>query len=293
MYSFDFRPCCPVCTETAIEELYVEPFISGSTGEFIREYYSDSIDFSHIGDALYVLSRCTACTLIFQRFVLGEEGLIFLYERAIDPIVSLAKRTSADDSYTIGLLADSGFVKNFFVDKRAEQLDVLDFGMGWGHWCLSAKNHGYNVFGAELSDNRKNFALENGVQIYSPLDEDSNQLFDFINIDQVLEHLTEPFFILNLLRSKLKKGGVMKVSVPNASADYRRFKAGKWLPGKDAFHPLEHVNGFNRSSIDSLVKRAGLRPLTLIEMIQARGLRSLATWIRRGMGNPNWYFKRD
>ena len=162
--------------------------------------------------------------------------------------------------------------------------------MGWGHWCLIAKRHGYNVFGAELSDNRKNYALQNGVQLCSPLDEDSNQLFDFINIDQVVEHLTDPLFILISLRKKLKNGGVIKISVPNASVDYQRFKAGKWLPGKDAFHPLEHVNGFNRLSIDSLVA-AGLRPLTLIEMIQARGLRSV-TWIRRRMGN-NWYFMRD
>lgn len=293
MYAFIERPCCPVCGGTKNEELYAEPFAVGGTGEFLKDYYENRLDINRMGEALYVLSRCAECTLIYQRFVLAEEGLSDLYERAIDPQASLAKRTTADESYARGLWIDSGYVMRFFSNRKPEQLDVLDFGMGWGHWCIGAKRHGYNVFGAELSDVRKDYALQNGVQLCTPLEKDDDQLFDFINTDQVVEHLMDPLIILRSLAGKLKKHGVIKIFVPNSPVDYRQVKAGRWRPAKDAFHPLEHVNGFNRLSIDFLARRVGLRPLTLTEMIKAKGVRGLAAWARRARGNPNWYFRRD
>ena len=293
MYTFIERSCCPVCGGVEHKELYAEPFATGATWEFLKDYYENRLDITQMGEARYVLLRCAACKLIYQRFVLAEEGLSDLYERAIDPQASLAKRTDADESYARGLWVDSGYVMRFFSERRPEQLDVLDFGMGWGHWCVGAKRHGYNVFGAELSEVRKDYALQNGVKLCAPLEKDNDQLFDFINTDQVVEHLTDPLKILSSLAQKLRKGGVIKIFVPNSPVDYRAIKAGRWRPAKDAFHPLEHVNGFNRFSIDVLARRAGLRALTLAEMVKAKGIRGLTAWTRRAIGDPNWYFRRD
>jgi len=293
MYTFIERKCCPVCGGVDVEKLYVEPFASGATGRFLEAYYEGRLKVDLLGDAVYELERCAVCLLIYQRFVLDSEGLEFLYEKAIDPEASLAKRTSADKSYSKGLSQDAGYVARFFKTKRASDLDVLDFGMGWGHWCVAARAHGYNVYGAELSENRRKYAQESGVQLCSPLDENNDQRFDFINTDQVFEHLTNPLEILLSLSEKLNQGGILKIFVPDTPKDYRSMKLGGWQPGKDAFHPLEHVNGFSQSSVDYLIRQAGLRPVTLKEILGAKGLRAAIAWLRRAKGNPNWFFKKD
>ena len=46
--------------------------------------------------------------------------------------------------------------------------------------------------------------------------------YDFINTEQVLEHVVDPYSVINLLASLLKDNGILKISVPNAKYHLRK-----------------------------------------------------------------------
>lgn len=291
MYNFVNRKNCPVCEQNDGKTLFVEKFSDGETGEFISNYYQDRISLKLLGDAEYRLIKCNNCLLIYQKYILDDDGMADLYERAIDPDQSLNKRERATSKYFTGLIADTYRIGKLLPNITPQDLRVLDFGMGWGHWCIAARSRGYTVMGAELSQKRIAFAQKNGTIVTDPFDPSENQCFDFINTDQVFEHLPNPRKILSQLVRKLNPGGILKIFVPNATRDETAMRLGRWTSRKDAFHPLEHINSYNRSSLDKLTSLEGLSPLTIFH--PALKQRVLHNIIRRSIGVPGWYFVKN
>ena len=88
--------------------------------------------------------------------------------------------------------------------------------MGWGHYCIASKALGFDVHGCELSDVRIKFAQMNGVKIIKNINELEDNYFDFINSEQVFEHLSDPSVIMKEFQRILKNDGVINISVPNS-----------------------------------------------------------------------------
>ena len=275
----------------ATETLYEEGFGEGKTFQFISEYYKGRVTAEQLGEGRYHLVRCSNCTLIFQKNILDDIGLLDLYERAIDPLESLNKRELASSDYFREVLRSASVLHTLFKPEVARDIRVLDFGMGWGHWAMAAKALGVSVVGAELSDKRLAFAESHGIQTVDPFGEEARGRYDFINTDQVFEHLDDPYKTLQMLVPSLKKYGVIKIFVPNPNLTYRKLRAKRWTPGKDAFHPLEHINAFNLRSLGEMARRAGLSPLRSEEV--STGVRQNAgNKLRRFLSAPSWYFRR-
>jgi SAM-dependent methyltransferase len=102
--------------------------------------------------------------------------------------------------------------------------------------------------------------------------EEMGQLrFDFINVDQVLEHLSDPLHVARRLAECLKPSALIKFSTPNNPELPRLLRAAQSsgddtvLDAKtlDSLLPLEHVNLFNDRSLKVLAQEAGLRPFRL------------------------------
>ena len=68
------------------------------------------------------------------------------------------------------------------------QLEVMDFGFGWAEWARVAHSFGCNVFGAELSEARVDYARSIGIMVID-WDEIANRRFHFINTEQIFERL--------------------------------------------------------------------------------------------------------
>ena len=152
--------------------------------------------------------------------------------------------------------------------KGDAQLRVLDFGMGWGAWCAMAMAMGCEVHGHESSPVRIAHAERAGVKVLS-WDDLPQHPMDFINSEQVFEHLADPLGALTHLASALAPGGLLKISVPDGADIKRRLAIGDWDAGEDSprsllsITPLQHVNCFSRRSLVELARRAGLAPATL------------------------------
>jgi SAM-dependent methyltransferase len=154
--------------------------------------------------------------------------------------------------------------------------------MGWGYWVKMAEAFGLEAHGAEVSESRLDHAERLGLNVLRP-EELAGHRFDFINTEQVFEHLPDPAGTALELAGLLRDGGILKVSVPTAIRVKRLLARGKWTgpgrnPMKDVF-PFQHINAFIHRSVIALGRRAGLEPVPIPARIRYR---YMPTWERPG-----------
>lgn len=186
-----------------------------------------------------------------------------LYSQWIEASSSLHKRESAGHAYFSRLSRSVKRLQHLFASRAPRSVKVLDFGMGWGHWAVSALGAGFSCDGVEISRERRVWAKARGVRSFGSLRGLRRGEYDFVNADQVFEHLADPLGVLKDLVRVMAPGGYIRISVPNPMRELIQIRLGRWTPRKGAFHPLEHLNAFGYRSISVLAKRAGLVPVTL------------------------------
>ena len=154
-------------------------------------------------------------------------------------------------------------------------LRVLDFGFGDASWCKMAKAYGLMVFGIEISTSAQVHARQLDIHVIQ-LDDLRKETFDYINCDQVFEHLSEPGEILERLIMSLKQSGLMIISVPNSNRMKSRIRKmrNRKISRNDIMplSPLEHVNTFTHDSLVRFAKKHNLelvRP-NLIQLYNAQ-----------------------
>jgi len=134
-----------------------------------------------------------------------------------------------------------------------EQLDVLDIGSGYGHTALALASRCRKVTGIEPCQEPARFALQlcqesnvaNAHFQHASLDDyTTDERFDLVILDNVLEHLPDQSGALDKIHSLLKPGGVLYLLVPN-----------KYWPIEVHYHlpflgwmPLEMANLYLRIS---------------------------------------------
>jgi 2-polyprenyl-3-methyl-5-hydroxy-6-metoxy-1,4-benzoquinol methylase len=198
-----------------------------------------------------------------------------LYEEWIDPGVVFRNHQRNDGLAVFTKHAQEVATIIAHIQKVPADIKVLDFGMGWGQWALMAKGFGCDAYGTELSEARIRFAKSNGVKIVG-LNELSGHSFDFINTDQVFEHLPNPLETLVHLRAALHKDGLLKICVPTANDISRRIALMDWTAPKgtknslNAVAPLEHINYFRRESLLRMASLADMQEVSIPLMTQYR-----------------------
>jgi 2-polyprenyl-3-methyl-5-hydroxy-6-metoxy-1,4-benzoquinol methylase len=119
--------------------------------------------------------------------------------------------------------------KGYFENIRVEMLDflpknalrVLDVGCGNGSFAAEVKKKlNAEVWGIEYVDSEANAASKVLDKVYSGacenfIEELPNGYFDAIYFNDVLEHLADPYSVLNTIKSKLSPNGVVISSIPN------------------------------------------------------------------------------
>lgn len=286
------RTKCPICLSTDIEEIYAEPMVTGKTGAFLRRYYNDKLLEQLDPSMKYSLCYCRNCTGSFQKQILDEAGLDYFYDNTVESDASLAKRTNAKPKYYDVLFEDCWTAGRIMGVSKPKNFRVLDFGCGWGHWTVSARACGYETFGAELSKDRLAHLAKIGTAVADFSDARFEDFFDFVNTDQVMEHVADPRAIVRLLDRVTRPGGILKVFVPNGTDYAKRPRVAEWAPSKDAAHPLEHINTYSRQSLRKMMTEFGFSPLNFGEVAKtAYGLeRAVKHYL---FGRPSWYFRKS
>jgi 2-polyprenyl-3-methyl-5-hydroxy-6-metoxy-1,4-benzoquinol methylase len=181
-----------------------------------------------------------------------------LYGEWIDSQESFLKKKHANKELFIRYASEVKKIVNLF-KKKPFEIKVFDFGMGWGYWCQMVKAFGCDIMGLETSQERIDFARENGIRVINNLKGIPKNSLDFINTEHVFEHIANPLEVLKELRELLSDGGIIKIAVPNGWKIKRSITKDNWHATKDALHPLEHINCFTNKTLIKLAHVAGLR----------------------------------
>lgn len=262
------RRRCPACEERHSVSLvrvgYQEPRMQA----FIKRKFRQPAEIARLlAGADYELRRCTHCTLIFQRLVFTPAYTERLYDDWLiheDREEELSRERLpprqlayfANEVLTIGRL----------MNRPHHEVRVLDYGLGRGWWCRMAQAFGFETLGTDLASGLVTEARRQGINAIE-VEQLPGQRFDFINTEQVFEHLARPLQVLRLLRSLLSPGGHVKISVPDGRGLERRIPLMDWTAPRWsrryllAATPLIHINTFTQRSIAAMAERAGLSPV--------------------------------
>lgn len=257
--AFLYRPNCELCGSDKKNILLSKDFTEPAVWQFLEEYYEKRISKNNLKDGKYEIARCSNCGFIWQTHILNDKLMEKLYNVWISPEQSLNKKRYADITLFSQYAAEVQQI-SLLLKKKAFEINVLDFGMGWGYWCLMAKAFGYNVAGFEVAKERINFAKRNEIEVIENFAEIANHQFDFINAEQVFEHISQPLQILKSLTQTLKSGGIIRIAVPNGRDIEDKLSKHHWRASKDAVHPLEHINCFTHKTFIQFGKLVGLKP---------------------------------
>ena len=132
---------------------------------------------------------------------------------------------------------------------------LLEIGVGSGSFLNTARKHGYEVMGVDLSASicrRVDKAYSIKMYQGSLLALEGNQLFDVIVINHVLEHVPQPIEFMDRLFRLLTPGGVVHIAVPNIDC---------WeamLSGWTSFEPY-HLSYFSPETLKKVVLASGFK----------------------------------
>ena len=212
--------------------------------------------------------KCDDCDHLFAAEFSPEE---------LDRVYREAYYPSADDPKIQEWIEANRDIWNETVNDifrfRKEFSSILDYGAGTGGFleCFKAAVSGELKISAIESSAA---AVENirsrfpGAQVCSTLEACSGRTFDCIAVLQCFEHLSNPLEICCELRSRLNRGGIMIVTVPNRNSLRTLLKGRKDLcnPGN-----ITHLQFFNETVLTDLFRRAGFRNIFRLSNYPAHG----------------------
>ncbi|MBO9571274.1 MAG: class I SAM-dependent methyltransferase [Chitinophagaceae bacterium] len=291
------REVCPACRSNSFKKRFSVKFDDPGIRTFLDNLYNPQggVEYEYLEGAEYSLVECNNCKLVFQEYIGNDELMMLIYEKWIDP--EMVKKNSVT-AYTVDYYKKySAEIINIiaYLNKLPSDLKFFDFGMGWGKWCLMAKAFGVEAFGAELSPERIAYARSNGIKVLE-WKEFPDYQFDFINTEQVFEHIPEPLNTMKYLSKSLKPGGIIKISVPNGNGIERILKSVNWTAKRKALDslmvvsPLEHINCYRTESVLKMGELCGLENVKPSK--DYIGFRSLKDLAKTSLRAPYYkYFK--
>jgi SAM-dependent methyltransferase len=263
-YRFVSRSACPGCASQAHDVLADTPMNGGAIAPIVANHYA--IDAEVLAAGRFRALRCQACGTIFQGDVGDGDLLGDLYDTWLGAAVGDAYQAEFDWLVAHPRQSRDGheiMTAAALLGTPTAGLKTLDYGMGQCLWARVALGLGVRSYGFDLSPMRMRIAAEHGVGTIG-YDDIAGAGFDLINTEQVMEHVTDVDGVMERLAAGLRRGGVLKISVPaqNAVVDALAAVARGRTPDARTLmplFPLEHVNAFTVAGLEALGRRFGLR----------------------------------
>lgn len=189
----------------------------------------------------FALYKCDKCSFIFV-FPIPNSRILSLFYKKFDyqnpEIAENVIRNDARRSLST-------------IRKYIKKGSLLDLGCGRGYLLDEARNQGWEVHGVDYSKkvveySRSKLALE--VEEGNIVKFRTNRKYDVIVINQVIEHFSNPKFLIDTARLALKTGGIVYVATPNIDSYLSKFKKEDF----DYIIPPEHLSYFSKKSLNYL-----------------------------------------
>jgi len=146
-----------------------------------------------------------------------------------------------------------------------ERVKVLDIGCGFCQTLGYHNNRGCESHGVEVDTNAKRVADKFGLNVKIGVFDAANyaaDYFDYVTLDQVIEHVVDPHQMFTGIARVLKPGGTAIFSTPFSRSLPARIFGRRWIN----WHTPYHLQHFSRESFRLACEKAGL------ELVQTRTL---------------------
>lgn len=292
------RDQCPACGGSQHQSRAHLSYDQPPLTDYLRAFYRDypCCDFTALAGEVYQLEECGSCGCHYQNPVPGADFLARFYGQGL---YGAGTETSQPcEPYQTEQMGRELMMVVRYLNPTVPRPSVLDFGTGNGHWAVLAEAAGLDTHASDLSTHAFDRLRTRGITCH-PHDTLPQGRFDFVNTEQVFEHLVDPAAQLQVLAHSLRPGGIIKIGVPHDPLLRRKLRAPDWTAPKgsaaslNGVAPLEHLNHFEPVSLDALAARCGLESLAIIgwELVPLRlaarpqSLRHrLGHWLRRRLG---------
>ncbi len=148
-------------------------------------------------------------------------------------------------------------------EEEVEGRSLLDVGCGSGAFLIHAKQRGWTSFGTEARPSAADEMALHGIKVFIGDLDNSNlreMKFDFIHMNHVLEHVSDPVAVLSSIRSLLSEGGIAIVEVPNEfDAFTQRLRQAMNLDGSSVTTYFQHEWFFAPRTLRLVCEKSGLR----------------------------------
>ena len=233
---------CPICTTNSNIK--------------ISNVYDDRYGFPGFFD----LYQCPKCQHKFLEHNFSSNDLENLYSKYYP-----RSKLSIDDYAP--LTFKSNFKSWFNGDRRAhtfvpKNVKVLDIGCGFAGSIGYHRARGCEVYGVEADSNiqkiKDKFCFNIKLGLFDA-DDYKTYFFDYVTMDQVLEHTVDPITILKGVSKILNPNGTMIITIPNSNGWGAKLFSRKWIN----WHIPYHLQHFSKQSIKLAANKANFKITTI------------------------------
>ncbi|WP_100332361.1 class I SAM-dependent methyltransferase [Bacillus xiapuensis] len=143
------------------------------------------------------------------------------------------------------------------VNKKIEDIRLLDVGCGTGWFLEIAKEKGVKCHGLELGEDLASFTSERlNIPIWNQQLSDlhTDEKFDVITMFDLIEHVEDPLNLVNAAKSLLNKDGILVIFTPH----YDSVAIQVMKSESNLIMPAEHLSYFTEQSIYRLAELTGM-----------------------------------
>jgi 2-polyprenyl-3-methyl-5-hydroxy-6-metoxy-1,4-benzoquinol methylase len=204
----------------------------------------------------YPLFSCGDCGHIFLKVTFTADEIQTLYSQYY-PRSSFSiedHRPHREESGVTAWLDGSQSAAFRWVPRSVR---VLDIGCGFGETLGYYQARGCEVLGVEADQNIRRVAEKFGYKVHVGLFDASlypADSFDYVTMDQVIEHVQDPRAVLHGVARVLKRGGLAILTTPNVEGWIRRLFGRRWIN----WHAPYHLQFFTTRSMTLAASEAGL-----------------------------------
>lgn len=143
------------------------------------------------------------------------------------------------------------------IKKYKPSGSLFDLGAGWGHFMLTGKMLGYNVYGIEISEQPYLYSkndLKLPVDHIDFFEMNEDKKFDIVTLWDVLEHIDDANTFVKKCHAVTANNGYLVLQVPQIDSYFAKKYKGDWK-----MMSLDHVNYFSKKTITQLLEKNGFK----------------------------------
>jgi SAM-dependent methyltransferase len=244
---------------------------------------------------LFELMKCSVCG---HKFLLGDFApgeLVRLY-------TDYYPRSTFDVAKYQPAKEVKGFAAWLNGERRLayswvpKKVRVLDIGCGFGETLGYHQSRGCDVYGVEADNNIRRVAEKFGFKVHVGLFDPTlyePDFFDYVTMDQVVEHVVDPLDTLRGVARVLRRGGLAVLSTPNSNGWGAKLFGRRWIN----WHAPYHRQHFSVRSMEIAANHTGMtlervRTITSSEWLYYQWIH-LLTFPEMGRPSVFWSARRE